>query len=431
MKSNRLIAGVLAASMLLLGGCGKAEEETEEDTTAVGTAVEVQTVSRADIATQSRLSGKVVPRNEVAIMPKISAKVLSVNVKVGDSVSKGQVLFSVDPSDIQKEIAPIQGERDRTAALYDAQISQAQQSLADTQTLMAENIRLAQQDVDNAKALLEYGATSSQELDKANVALTQAKLNAEQSIQQAQVAITQLQTAKANAVATYNKNISDLNDNIADTHVEATVSGTVTAVNIEQGGTASPQGAAVTVATNETPQIEVAVSEEVQPWLKQGDSAQVTLSAGGNQTFAATIATVAPSADAASKLYKVLLDIPSDVNVTYGMFAEVEFQTDTRSNTVLIPTESILTDSDSQYVYTVDGNNCAVYVPIQSGLIGEGVTEVTSGLNGGETLVTKGQSYLSDGAQVRIVTGEDNVTDNSTTDADTSAGLTPETEANA
>ena len=59
-----------------------------------------------------------------------------------------------------------------------------------------------------------------------------------------------------------------------------------------------------------------------------------------------------------------------------------------------------------QHVFVVE-NNAARYVEITAGLTGSGVTEVTSGLNAGDMLVTVGQTYLSDGDAVRIVSGED------------------------
>ena len=65
-----------------------------------------------------------------------------------------------------------------------------------------------------------------------------------------------------------------------------------------------------------------------------------------------------------------------------------------------------MTDGEEQYVFVVN-NGVAAKVAIQTGLVGDGVTEVTGGLTGGESLVVKGQSYLSDGTAVRIVDGED------------------------
>ena len=55
----------------------------------------------------------------------------------------------------------------------------------------------------------------------------------------------------------------------------------------------------------------------------------------------------------------------------------------------------------------VQDDNTAKYVEVTTGLTGNGVTEVTSGLSAGQQLVTVGQSYLSDGAAVRVVSGED------------------------
>ena len=49
----------------------------------------------------------------------------------------------------------------------------------------------------------------------------------------------------------------------------------------------------------------------------------------------------------------------------------------------------------------------AKQIAVTTGLTGNGVTEVTSGLEPGMQLVTVGQAYLTDGAAVRIVTGQD------------------------
>ena len=45
-------------------------------------------------------------------------------------------------------------------------------------------------------------------------------------------------------------------------------------------------------------------------------------------------------------------------------------------------------------------------MPVQTGLTGSGVTEVTEGLEDGQQLVIVGQEYLTDGDAVRIVSGE-------------------------
>ena len=113
--------------------------------------------------------------------------------------------------------------------------------------------------------------------------------------------------------------------------------------------------------------------------------------------------------------------------MSIGMFARATFRTDSRTGTVLIPTESILTGEDGQQsVYIVDGDT-AYQIAITTGLVGEKDTEVTSGLHGGEQLVTRGQSYLSDGAPVRVTNApaadapaEDGQADGAASSADSS-----------
>ena len=55
----------------------------------------------------------------------------------------------------------------------------------------------------------------------------------------------------------------------------------------------------------------------------------------------------------------------------------------------------------------MENGDTARYAEVITGLTGNGVTEVTSGLTAGQQLVTVGQAYLEDGDTVRIVTGED------------------------
>lgn len=68
----------------------------------------------------------------------------------------------------------------------------------------------------------------------------------------------------------------------------------------------------------------------------------------------------------------------------------------------------MLTGNDNErYLFTVDENGTtATRVTVETGLVGKTNTEITSGLNEGDRVVVKGQSYLSDGSAVRVVTGD-------------------------
>ena len=180
-------------------------------------------------------------------------------------------------------------------------------------------------------------------------------------------------------------------------------------------------------ASTLAPQVVVNVSETLQPIISVGDKVDVEIPSISG-TLEGTIASVASAVSPTTARYEVHIDLPEDTQVSIGMFARATFRTDSRTGTVLIPTESILTGEDGQQsVYIVDGDT-AYQIAITTGLVGEKDTEVTSGLHGGEQLVTRGQSYLSDGAPVRVTNApaadapaEDGQADDAASSADSSA----------
>ncbi len=91
--------------------------------------------------------------------------------------------------------------------------------------------------------------------------------------------------------------------------------------------------------------------------------------------------------------------LPSGTKPPIGAFATVTFYTDRRASTISVPTESILTgNNNEQYVFTVNADGtAATRVTVTTGLVTKDSTEIVSGLKAGDRVVTKGQSYLSDG----------------------------------
>ena len=146
------------------------------------------------------------------------------------------------------------------------------------------------------------------------------------------------------------------------------------------------------------------MSEALVPKIHTGDRVNVKIESASAE-FQGTISDMESSANPATHLYGVTISIPAGqgAGLLAGMFAEITFFTDSQSNVVVIPTEAIQTGVDGSYVYVLDSDNIAHRVSVETGLVGDGVTEVTSGLAEGDALVTVGQFYLSEGTQARVV----------------------------
>ena len=399
MRGKCIAAGLLTC-LLVLTGCGSTQqnEQTDEQTTQEqGTAVEVQTVERTDISNENMVSGQIIADSSVSVVPTLAGTVLSLPVKAGDTVQKGQLLFQIDTSQITSSYNALEQSYNATQQLTNEAIQTAQSALPLAQTA----VTTAQTNFENVQELFNVGAASQLELDQARTQLDQAN----NQLSQAKSAVSQARASQQAQLAQLEAQMAQIRAQAAAGTVTAPCDGLITQVNITQGGLAG-QAAAIVIAEGGRTRISVQVSEELLSQLKVGDAAEVTVGAVSSQPFRATIATIAPAASEQTALYEVRLYTPVGVSYPIGAFADVTFFTNQRQDTVTIPSDAILTNGTEQYVFVVDGES-AKQIAIQTGVTGDGVTEITAGLAGGETLVVKGQSYLSDGAAVRVVSEEE------------------------
>ena len=388
MKYQKLFAGLLAAAMTLaLTACGSKEPE-EETPAAEGIAVQVQTVTANTISTENKVSGQVSADNASTILIASAAKCTAVYKNAGDQVQAGEKICTLDLGS--------------TLSGYNAariSYQAAVQSYQDQKSILDKQVSMAQDNVNNTKALFEIGAASQLEVD-------QAELNYENAVAGRNSALSQLEAGIQNAKSGVEQLDTALDNVDSNGNVLAPQSGTLVTMNAVEGSYISNSMPLVVIDGADQMKVTASVSEALVPKLTVGDKAEVSVSAA-DATFTATIRSVERAASMQTKLYTVVLTVPADVGgLMSGMFADVTFRTDTAENTIVVPTEAILTSNHVQYVFVVE-DGAAKYVEVTTGLTGSGVTEVTSGLTEGEQLVTVGQAYLSDGDPVRVVSGEE------------------------
>ena len=87
------------------------------------------------------------------------------------------------------------------------------------------------------------------------------------------------------------------------------------------------------------------------------------------------------------------------------MFAEADLVRDSRKDVLFLPSAAVLSKNGEKYVYVVaDGK--AVHREVTTGIVGDGIVEILSGVKEGEEVIVRGQHYLSDGETVRVVRGD-------------------------
>lgn len=356
------LTAILTAALLLLSltACSQQQEEVS---TPAGTAVEVMQVERSSISAEDSVTGMVNANRNMPVMPGVACKIKEVYVKSGETVKRGDKLFALDTNDIRDLYGTVLNTYASTKALLDEQIRQTEETYA------------------NLQVLYEMGAVSKNQLDQTKLGLLQARSTRDSTLAQL--------------------GVKDVVDALDSPIVTSPIDGTVSSVSVTPGVIAANNSPAMVISEIGRPQLVVSVSEVLQPSLHVGDTVLVTIPSLNDREIEGVISSVASAISQTTALYEVHIDLPETLDVSVGMFATAHFSTDSRTDTVVVPTEAILNRDGKQFVYIVD-NETAYRVEVTTGLIGETETEILTGLSGGEKLVTRGQSYLSDGAPVRV-----------------------------
>ena len=380
-KMTRAMAALLMSAMLLTA-CGG--EAVEENAGPVGIAVQVQTVEKQDIFAENRASGKITADNQATMMVAMAAKCLDVYVQAGDTVTAGQKICKLD-------LGSTLANRNAAQVGYNTAV----RSCNEQKKILDGQVALQQKSLDAAKALFEIGAASQLEVDSAQLQLDDA-------IAQRNATMGQLESAVQQAKAGLEQ-VGDALDNIdSEGNLVAPIDGVLASLTAVKDSYVTNTMPVAVIDGNGGMKVTTSVAETVVPKLNIGDTAQVRVSATGEE-YTAVIRAVERASNMQTKLYSVTLELPAEVEgLLTGMFADVTFHTDGSANAIVVPTEAIQTSNDVQFVYIVE-NDTAKYVEVTVGLTGSGVTEVLTGLAGGEQLVTVGQAYLADGDAVRIV----------------------------
>ena len=292
-----------------------------------------------------------------------------------------------------------------------AQIDSARVGLKNARTqIEGQKVDLAntRTQISSAKAGLESQRAQIEQQKLSLSSLETQRDNAQLGVEQAKSSrvarLAQMEAQIESARASVQQMDSTLQDVDGDGNVIAPISGTLVTFNaVENSYVSNAMPVAVINGEGEM-KVTASVSEALVPKLAIGDSADIYVSAL-ERNMQASIRSVERAANAQTRLYTVTLTLSEpSADLLAGMFADVTFHTDRVNNAIVIPSEAILTNGDTRYVYIAVGST-AKYVEVTTGLTGTGVTEILSGLDGGEYLITVGQTYVSDGADIRIVGG--------------------------
>ena len=360
----------------LTGGCGKKTTTQEEE---VLVPVEVAKTRLADLAHTINVTGEIIPFTEVAVAPKVSGRVAAIHVKVGDRVSRGQVLLELDATEARNAKTMAEA----GVGVARANLERAKQGLAD-----------AELEYNRTKTLYDSQAAAKAQLEQAESMLNNARIG----VQLAEEQLKQAEATLQNAEETYNNYT-----------VTSPISGVVASVNIEYGELAGPQITALTVVQLDTVKVKVNLSENAVVSIKEGTVVPVTISSL-NKTITGTVASVAPKADPATRAFPVEIHLNNkDGDLKAGMVAVIDLQTGLSRGAVTVPGDALLEREGQYWVYVLEDGK-AKEVTVKKGITDGQLVEITEGLQEGQDVIVSGNNLVTDGQRVKVVDSQGGAT---------------------
>ena len=419
---RKLIVGIVVLAII---GAAAWSEILRADR---GVEVRVETVERRSIISTITATGKVRARRQVNISSDVMGRVTELTVEDGDEVEEGQILLTVDPSQIRATVSRARA----TLSQAEAQVAQQRANLMQAERELARLQGIIEQDPD---------LVSIQALEEAQTAV---------EVQRALVRSTLYGAEQAEA------GLEEAEDQLSKTTIRAPISGRVIRLNIEEGETAiigtmnNPGSLLLTIGDLSTVEAVMAVDETDVPQISVGDSAVVELDAFPGKMFSARVSSIGNSAIQTSaggapaqatggvdfEVILTLLDAPAALRPDLSATADIIVDQKVGVPAVPIISVTVRSTEDAaqlqfggpsdegddgptgpiaraQESRPLEGvfvvrDGVAVWTPVILGITGQEHFEILSGASVGDTVVSGPYQTiqdLGDGDDVRLAGG--------------------------
>ncbi len=192
---------------------------------------------------------------------------------------------------------------------------------------------------------------------------------------------------------------------VENTRLLSPINGVVTARNYDNGDMTS-QLPILTIEQIQPVKVIINVTETDFTKVRLGMPVDVKLDVYGDELFAGKISRIYPTIDAATRTFKVEIDIPNnDSRVRPGMFARVSINFGEEHH-VVVPDRAIVkqTGSGNRFVYVLNPADSTVsFTFVELGQRLDAEYELISGVNDDDIIVVSGQNSLADGVKVSVI----------------------------
>jgi len=323
--------------------------------------VRMAEATTGDIGAQLTVVGNLIGEQTVDVVPRTGGRLVTVNVKLGDAVRRGQLLAKIEDFEIVEQVKQAQASMEVARATI-------RQREAD--------LKVAELNFDRSKNLYGRQLLAKQALDDAESRYLAA---------QAQLDLARAQSSQTSA------RLDELQINLGNTRITSPVDGFVGRRNADPGAWVSQNAPVVSVVEIARLRMQAAVVEKDLRFVGVGDPATVEVDAYPGDKFKGRVARVSPVLDPATRTATMEVEIPNtDNRLRPGMYARVELTIEEHKGVVIVPKPAVVDLDGQRGVWQAGEENKARFLPVTLGIEDGERVEIAAGLKAGDRFVTEG-----------------------------------------
>lgn len=399
----------LASATLLPVGCKK-----NEATPAPEVYVQAVHPSLGAISEQVVADATLAPLAQAAISPKITAPIKKFYVQRGSHVHAGQLLVTLENSDLQAAALDSKGAYTAAQGAYATETrAQVPANLTKARTDLVQakaNLDLNQSIVNSRSQLFAQGAIPGRDLDTAKAALVQAKAAYEIAKQNldAMEQVTgkaAVQSAQGQLTSAKGKYLG-AEAQLSYTEIRSPINGVVTDRPLFAGETAAAGTPVITVMDTSALLAKLHISQMQAQQLSLGAPATIAVP-GVAEPVPAKVSLISPALDPGSTTVEVWLRLENPKGIfKAGTPVHATIAGRTAAHALLIPATSVQAapDNSSKFVMVIGPDNIAHKRTVTLGIATPQTVQVLDGISAQDMVITTGAYALDDGTGVKIGT---------------------------
>ncbi len=342
---------IVILALLAIGATSIVVVVTLRDEGNSATPNETARVIRRDIGSTVLATGIIKPMvgAEVTVGSRISGVVKNLRANIGDQVSEGAIIAELEDSELRTRVRQNQAALERAKA----------------------DLEYARKQFEREQSLFQKELISQDQIDQSRTAVKVAEALATQA--EANLEYSQVQ--------------------LGYTKVLSPIAGVIASVSTQEGETVSASLAAptfVTIIDLDRLEVHVFVDETDIGKIRVGQDARFTVDTYSDTDFRGTVTAIYPKAiiqdNVVNYIVTLLIDDFQNKILRPEMTTNVNIQLETRQNVLTVPTSAILRERGQRFVTVIDGER-QTKRQVKIGWRDDGYTEITEGLQEGETVL--------------------------------------------